>query len=235
MTIVPYQQKEKPTVRQSLAPEILQAGRDAARLEYRRKTPLRVLGASDIQLIASAAFLAAFGWVALIYVPFFSSFDVVGFMVNAPGIDLRSIVKPMILHGLVVYLAIFAAGVYYFQRFFIEHEEAIIIRTEQFAADGAKPGRVKGQKVIRLDLQVANNHIQHKYLPTWFGDEDLENLVEHVKDGGNISRADLEKEGICKQAQYPELMQALLAAGLVMQKGKGFEITKQFGQLYEVE
>lgn len=231
MTIVPFKQQEKQPVKQSLAPELIQASRDAARLEYKRQTPLRVLDVASVQLIASGAFLAAFGWVALIYVPFFSSFDVVGFMVNRPGIDLREIIKPMILHGLAVYVLFFAGAVYWFQRFFIEHEEAVIVRTEQFASDG-KPVRAKGQKVIRLDLQVAPNHIEHKYLPQWFGDADFQNLIDHVSSGGNVSRRDLEEAEIVTQSQYPELMQALLAAGLVLQKGKGYEVTPQFSQLY---
>lgn len=231
MSIIPYPKEDKLPARQSLAPELIHASRDAARLEYRRKTPLRVLDVATVQLIASAAFLAAFAWVALVYVPFFSAFDVVGFMVNSPGIDLRSIVKPMIVHGLIIYILVFVGATYWFQRFFVEEEEAVIIRTDQFASEGARPGRVKGQKIIRLDLQVARNHVEHKYLPTWFGEDDLNNLVDHVRGGGNISRADLEKEGICKQAGYPELMQALLSAGLVMAKGKGYEITPEFSQL----
>lgn len=232
MTIVPFKQQEKQPVKQSLAPELIQASRDAARLEYKRQTPLRVLDVASVQLIASGAFLAAFVWVSLIYVPFFSSFDVVGFMVNRPGIDLREIIKPMILHGLVIYVLAFVGGIYWFQRFFIEHEEAVIVRTEQFASDGTKPGRAKGQKTIRLDLQVARNHVEHKYLPTWFGDADFQNLIDHVRDGGNVSRRDLEEAEIVTQSQYPELMQALLGAGLVLQKGKGYEVTPQFSQLY---
>lgn len=231
MAIVPYQEKEKPIVKQSLAPEIFQAGRDAARLEYRRKSPLRVLDVATVQLVASVAFIAAAVWVGLIYVPFFSSFDIVAFMVNAPGVDLRSVVKPMIVQGLVTFLVLFFAGLYWFQQYYFEEEEAVIIREYQ---DVTKPGRAKkGQKIIRLDLQVDKNHREHKYLPEWFGDQDLDNLVDHVRDGGNVSRRDLEKADIVSQDQYPELMQALLAGGLVMQKGKGYEVTKQFSQLYD--